>query len=72
MVPFCATGYMAATGIPEKQDDHALRMVKFAGLALSKFQVLIHELAPTLGEDTTDLAFRVGIHSGPVTAGWFG
>ena len=31
--------------------------------------VLTQELEVTLGPDTTDLAFRVGLHSGPVTAG---
>ena len=61
--------YMAATGIPEPQDQHAVKMVRFALACLAKFQVLIHDLSTTLGEDTKDLAFRVGMHSGSVTAG---
>lgn len=62
---------MAATGIPESQGktEHAVIMVRFALQCMSKFQVLINELADTLGTDTRDLGFRVGIHSGPVTAG---
>ena len=61
--------YLAATGIPEPQEQHAVIMVQFASACLTKFQGLIHELSTTLGEDTKDLAFRVGIHSGSVTAG---
>jgi class 3 adenylate cyclase len=30
---------------------------------------LIEELSQSLGEDTKELAMRVGCHSGPVTAG---
>jgi class 3 adenylate cyclase len=45
-------------------------MVKFAGECLSKLLELIHgELLDSFGEDTTNLAMRFGLHSGPVTAG---
>lgn len=60
---------MAATGLPEPQENHAVIMVRFAAECLSKFQMVIHDLSMTLGEDTNELAFRVGIHSGSVTAG---
>jgi hypothetical protein len=32
-------------------------------------KVLVHKLEVTLGPDTADLTIRVGLHSGPVTAG---
>ena len=56
-------------GVPEAQPDHAIRMVKFARDCLLKMDTLTNELAQTLGDDTKDLQLRVGLHSGPVTAG---
>lgn len=45
-------------------------MVKYASDMIRKLRDLIAtDLADRLGEDTRDLALRVGIHSGPVTAG---
>ena len=44
-------------------------MARFARDILSKMNVLTKELEVTLGPDTGDLALRVGMHSGPVTAG---
>jgi hypothetical protein len=44
-------------------------MVKFAHSCLKKFNALVSELATQLGPDTRDLKLRVGLHSGPVTAG---
>lgn len=44
-------------------------MAKFAGDALLKMSEIKVQLATTLGQDTLDLALRVGLHSGPVTAG---
>ncbi|CAJ1963470.1 unnamed protein product [Cylindrotheca closterium] len=61
--------YMAVTGLPNPQHDHHLRMVRFARYLLQETSVLTQELEVTLGPDTTNLAFRVGMHSGPVTAG---
>jgi class 3 adenylate cyclase len=62
--------YMAVTGVPEPQDDHAVRMVKFARdcMIIMAPQVLV-SLQDQLGKDTADLGFRVGLHSGSVTAG---
>lgn len=34
-----------------------------------KMKDLVHQLESTLGPDTTDLCMRIGMHSGPVTAG---
>ena len=36
---------------------------------MAKVQILTKELEVKLGPDTGDLAVRIGIHSGPVTAG---
>jgi hypothetical protein len=61
--------YVAATGLPNPQNDHHLRMVRFARRVLDKFIVLTREMQATLGPDTANLGFRIGLHSGPVTAG---
>mmetsp|Transcript_2536 Transcript_2536/g.6381 ORF Transcript_2536/g.6381 Transcript_2536/m.6381 type:complete len:1225 (+) Transcript_2536:138-3812(+) len=61
--------YVAATGLPEPRIDHAVAMVRFAKDCMFKMQVLTRTLEVSLGPDTADLAMRMGIHSGPVTAG---
>ena len=61
--------YLAVTGIPVPMKDHAVAMVKFARDCLIKMEIVKHELAETLGQDTKNLQLRVGIHSGPTTAG---
>lgn len=60
---------MAVTGVPKVRDDHAILMVRFARACLTKMSQLLPMLQDTLGNDTLNLAMRVGIHSGPVTAG---
>jgi hypothetical protein len=49
--------------------DHYVAMARFAREAVEKFSELVGSLENTLGPDTGDLGIRVGIHSGPVTAG---
>jgi len=44
-------------------------MCKFAQKCLHKFNELSKELELSLGPGTADLGLRVGLHSGPVTAG---
>lgn len=44
-------------------------MAKFARDCLDKLPTVIHELQDKLGEETAALQLRVGLHSGPVTAG---
>ena len=44
-------------------------MARFARDCLEKMGEMVLKLEVTLGPDTTDLAMRVGFHSGPVTAG---
>lgn len=44
-------------------------MVKFARSCLTRMSQLLPMLEESLGEGTMDLAMRIGMHSGPVTAG---
>ena len=61
--------YVAVTGVPEAQDEHAVIMCKFARDCMLKMNVLTSSLTAQLGEETATLGFRVGIHSGPITGG---
>jgi class 3 adenylate cyclase len=61
--------YVAVAGIPEPMTDHAVAMCKFANDILATMQTLTRQMESSLGPDTGDLALRVGLHSGPVTAG---
>jgi class 3 adenylate cyclase len=64
------TNATTITGLPEKQEDHAERMIKFAHNMLTQLkQVLEKTIAPVLGSDSMKLAMRVGVNSGPVIAG---
>ncbi len=57
--------YMAAVGLPDPREDHALAAVKLAVGMLREVQRLAEQ-------EDLDLALRVGIHSGPVVAGVIG
>lgn len=61
--------YVAVTGLPDPQEDHAVIMAKFAYECLKKTNYLTEQLETSLGPETGDLMMRVGLHSGPVTAG---
>ncbi|KAL3939096.1 MAG: hypothetical protein SGBAC_006119 [Bacillariaceae sp.] len=61
--------FVAVCGLPEPQKDHAVRSAKFARHALEITPRLLAKLEITMGPDTADLAVRVGMHSGQVTAG---
>ncbi|CAJ1965912.1 unnamed protein product [Cylindrotheca closterium] len=61
--------YVAVSGIPEPTDEHAVQACKFARSCLKKMQETTVKLEVSLGPDTADLALRIGIHSGQVTAG---
>ena len=61
--------YVAVTGLPEPQKDHAVVMARFARDILRKMSKVTRELELTLGPGTGDLKLRIGIHSGPVTGG---
>jgi class 3 adenylate cyclase len=61
--------YVAVVGLPDPRKDHHVVMARFARDCLYKFGYLTKKLEVLLGPDTTELGLRVGIHSGPVTAG---
>jgi class 3 adenylate cyclase len=61
--------YMAVTGLPDQQENHAWRMAKFALDCRTRMSEALSELEITLGPDTSDLCMRFGLNSGPVTAG---
>lgn len=62
---------MAVTGLPTPQSKHALIMARFSQSCISKMNEIINstEILSKLGDETADLSLRVGMHSGPVTAG---
>jgi class 3 adenylate cyclase len=59
--------YIACAGVPHPQNDHAIVLTQFAERCRQKANELLVRLSPKL--DTDDLGIRIGIHSGPVTAG---
>ncbi|CAB9507180.1 Receptor-type guanylate cyclase gcy [Seminavis robusta] len=61
--------YVAITGIPKQHKDHAVAMAKFAWDTRDKMRDVTKSLRSSLGEDTGTLDLRIGLHSGPVTAG---
>jgi class 3 adenylate cyclase len=61
--------YVAVTGLPDPQPDHAVIMARFAHDCMLKMKDVTRRLEVTLGPDTGDLTMRFGLHSGPVTAG---
>jgi Adenylate and Guanylate cyclase catalytic domain len=60
---------VAVCGLPEPNAHHAVAMAKFASACRFKFNTLVSQLVTQLGPDTRDLLLRVGLNSGPVTAG---
>ena len=56
-------------GLPDPRKDHAVVMAKFAADCREQFKDLCSALENTLGPETGDLSLRIGLHSGPVTAG---
>jgi len=61
--------YVAVTGLPDPRKDHAVVMAKFARDCRQQFNELCSILESSLGPETGDLRLRLGLHSGPVTAG---
>ena len=61
--------YVAVTGLPNPAKQHAIIMAKFARDCLEAMTKLTQQLESVLGPDTADLQLRIGLHSGPVTAG---
>lgn len=54
---------------PEPKKDHTSRMALFAADCLTSMSVQVQSLEEELGPETADLGIRIGLHSGPVTAG---
>ena len=65
----CSSGYVAAAGLPTARREHAVVMARFARDCMFKMWELSKELEVTLGPESGHLSMRMGIHSGPVTAG---
>ena len=61
--------YVAVAGLPDPREDHAMVMARFARECLAQMNLLVKKLEVNLGPDTGDLGLRIGLHSGPVTAG---
>lgn len=57
--------YMAVSGVPDPNDDHAKRIITFA----IRLQSAIEKLAE---QEQIDLRMRIGIATGPITAGVIG
>ena len=53
--------YVAVTGLPERQVNHAVIMARFAGNCLVRLGDVLKELEVSLGPDTTDLGMRFGV-----------
>ena len=61
--------YVAVAGLPEPRYNHAVVMARFARDCMYRLRDVLHRIEVELGPDTTDLTLRIGLHSGPVTAG---
>ena len=61
--------YVAVTGLPQPNPQHAVVCAQFAYRCLVAMKRLTHQLELTLGPGTSELSLRIGLHSGPVTAG---
>jgi class 3 adenylate cyclase len=61
--------YVAVAGVSEPMINHAVAMCQFAHDILTVMRKLTREMETSLGPDTGDLSLRIGLHSGPVTAG---
>lgn len=62
--------YIATAGVPFPREDHAVVLAQFATLCIAKGHEVLEELSKKSGmEDVDQLNIRIGIHSGPVTAG---
>lgn len=61
--------YVAVCGLPTANKKHAVVMARFANECCYNMSAVLNELEVELGPDTVDLGIRIGLHSGPVTAG---
>jgi Adenylate and Guanylate cyclase catalytic domain len=61
--------YVAVTGVPEPQEQHAVVMARFVFDCQVSVINVTERLGRILGPGTINLRMRFGINSGPVTAG---
>ena len=61
--------YVAVSGLPEPTKDHAVTMARYARDCIAEHIAAVKKLESSLGPETGDLRIRVGLHSGPITAG---
>lgn len=61
--------YLAVCGLPDPRSDHALVMARFARDCINEHIDKTKQLEKSLGPETGELRLRVGLHSGPITAG---
>ena len=69
ILPRLCCSYVAVAGLPHPQSFHAVIMARFAAQVLLDMSQVCNRLIGLLGQETALLDLRVGIHSGPVTAG---
>ncbi|CAB9521897.1 Receptor-type guanylate cyclase gcy [Seminavis robusta] len=62
--------YVAATGIPDAQSDHVVRMAKFVSDCCRKMPKFVRKMEEQFGPDTRELQIRAGMNSGAVTGGF--
>lgn len=51
--------YVAACGLPEQRDDHAVVMARFTATCLREFNMMVQELGTELGPGTAELKLRM-------------
>mmetsp|Transcript_19262 Transcript_19262/g.45447 ORF Transcript_19262/g.45447 Transcript_19262/m.45447 type:complete len:736 (+) Transcript_19262:1260-3467(+) len=61
--------YVAVCGLPEPNSQHPIIMARFAKECIQRMSDVTKHLEVQLGPDTGELEIRIGLHSGPVTAG---
>ncbi|CAB9524999.1 Receptor-type guanylate cyclase gcy [Seminavis robusta] len=61
--------YVAVCGLPQQRKNHHVIMSRYAQDCLQAIGPLLQKLEMELGPDTTELGIRIGLNSGPVTAG---
>lgn len=55
--------YVAVTGLPKPQEQHAVIMARFAADCMTTLSGMMHVLVEKLGPDTANLTMRFGLHS---------
>jgi hypothetical protein len=61
--------YVAVCGLPSPNKKHSVVMARFAYDCYIKTTIVLRHLEVELGPDTAILGIRIGLNSGPVTAG---